>query len=49
MFCNYILSGAMSELYWYFLIKAAIRSFQEWIQEDSRLVYQVIVAPAKLS
>ena len=49
MFCNYILFGAMSELYWYYLRKAAIRSFQERIQEDSRLVYQVIATSAKLS
>jgi len=49
MFCSCILSGAISELYWYFLMKAVIRFFQEWTQEDSILVYQVIAAPAKLS
>ena len=49
MFCNCILSEAMSELYWYYLMKAAIRSFQEQIREDSRLVYQVIANLAKLS
>ena len=49
MFCNWVLSGAMSVFYWYCLMKAAIKSFKEWIREASKLVYHVTVAPAKLS
>ena len=47
MFCSCILSGVISELYWYCLMKATIRSFQEWTREGSKLVYQVTAAPVR--
>ena len=49
MLCSCILSEAISELYWYCLTKATIRSFQEWTREGSKLVYQVTAALVRLS
>ena len=39
----------MSVLYWYCLMKAIIKSFRVRMREASKLVYQMIAAPTKLS